>query len=172
MAAQPIGRYCACLCGESIDHMRSDAKYSPECRARVDLEKKREYDKQRQGRRKKTSPHEASQRQSVNQRQVFVWRSHAADAPNRRQVLCKVCYGMPWARLQNRREDARDGFFGPSVVPAGSVHCRGCNEPYSPEPAPEPCSVLGSSAGTAARAGELHGHTIERGMNFKKSAKR
>lgn len=167
MAAQPIGRYCACLCGASIDHMRSDAKYFPACRERIDTEKKREYDKRRQGRRRKTPPIP-----SVNPRLVFVWRSHAADAPNRRQKLCKVCYGMPWARLQNRREDARDGFFGPSVVPEGSAHCRGCGEPYSPEPAPEPCSVLGSSAGTAARAGELHGHTIERGMNFKKSAKR
>jgi hypothetical protein len=72
------------------------------------------------------------------------------DTPNRSQRLCKVCGGMPWARTETRLTDT----FDPVAIHG---FCRGCDEPYAPEPPLKGEPVLGSSAGIAIQASDIHG---------------
>jgi hypothetical protein len=79
---------------------------------------------------------------------------------NRRQKPCKVCAGMPWARTPERITDGKDGYVHRVVNDNG--RCRGCDEPYAPEPAPVPGVILRSSSGMVAAHGTLHGADISR----------
>lgn len=78
---------------------------------------------------------------------------------------CVVCGGMPWARLPKRQMDqvgthtANISKFGePVAMPAGKgvpghhvPVCRGCGEPYSPEPGLRHAPYISSSASMALR---------------------
>lgn len=88
----------------------------------------------------------------------------------RRQKPCLVCAGMPWARVPTRITEGRAGFLGDPVTGDNGL-CRGCGEAYAPEPPPEPCAVISSSAGLAARHGEEQGHDIRHGENYKNAVK-
>lgn len=168
MAAQPIGRYCACGCAQSIDHMRRDAKWLPGHNRAVALERQREYDKQRTTR-KRPTPSVLRQRAARKALCRLDHNVYSAERnglpPPPRQKICGVCCGMPWARLPARFPDSTSVEKDP--VAGDNLLCRGCGESYSPEPKPEPAETLRSSGGMAARLGELHGYTTERGQNMK-----
>lgn len=155
MVASPISRYCGCGCNQTIDHMHMNTKYHPDCRKRLELDRARM--------RGRSATDYGPARKSQNPRQHFV-RTRNDDAPNRRQNFCRICCGMPWARVPDRVTEGREGHEIP--VSLDGYHCRECGEAYAPEPPPEPMSVLISSAALAAKEGELHGQTIERGFSF------
>lgn len=171
MAAQPIGRYCQCGCGQSIDHMRIDAMYLPTCKRLVALERQREYDRNRskeKRERAKLQPSRLKQialRKSVTPLSHNVYSDRQGLPPPPRQKICDVCCGMPWARLPTRFQDCT-AVEKPAVAGDNGL-CRGCGEAYAPEPAPDPCETLRSSAGMAAREGDVHGYQSQRGMNMK-----
>lgn len=73
---------------------------------------------------------------------------------------------MPWARQPDRVTDGHAGFLGEPVTGVDCL-CRGCGEPYAPEPPPSREPVLGSSAGMAARHGDEQGVNIERNRGGK-----
>jgi hypothetical protein len=159
MAAQPIGRYCACGCGASIDDRPVISTRTRECQIKFDHRRRSAVSLVQRSHRR--SPHGGT----------FRARNRLMDgeAPNRRQKPCTVCCGMPWARTGDRFPEARPGHEKP--VSYDGQRCRGCGDLYAPEPKPEMCSVIGSSAGLAARHGEEQGVTIERGVNYKTAVK-
>lgn len=148
-------RVCACGCGHGLGHMRATALYSPKCAARLGIVQ--------------TEPRHRARpkcKATLNPYSNIAGGRNAE--PNRSQALCKVCFGMPWARLETRQQDN-------GTVADGRGRCRGCGEAYAPEPRPEPRSVLASSAGMAVRAGELGGYQsgkprVERVSRAKHSA--
>jgi hypothetical protein len=77
------------------------------------------------------------------------------DPPRERRKLCQICLGMPWARTEDRSEWFRD------KERAVGNPCRGCGQPWAPEPDPAPASVLRSSAGMCVRAAD--GQTLSDG---------
>lgn len=71
---------------------------------------------------------------------------------------------MPWARQPYRFVDE----VSDKTVSDESGRCTGCGEPYAPEPPPEREPVIGSSAGIAARASDMHGGPSKlKGSNYK-----
>lgn len=151
-----VGRICKCGCQRSIDHRREHARYHEVCAAKRHAERMRGY---RVGRAE--YPHQGPERKAPYPR-IDVHKAFAGDLPNRRQKLCAGCGGMPWARTTTR--------FTADHDPVGNEHgyCNTCHEPYSPEPRPETIPVLGSSAGMAVRANDVHGTEVVRGQNYKK----
>ena len=162
MAASPIGRYCHCGCGASIDHLRCDAKWAPACGERVMLERKRAANRKRD-RRGCTNKLKA-----LNPRKHLV-RERNELVKNPRQKFCLVCCGMPWAREPDRFTEGRPGCEQP--VSTNHGRCRGCGEAWAPEPPPEPGSFIVSSAGTTALYGRLYGTHYEAGQGEKKGNK-
>lgn len=153
-AKDTTGKVCICGCGQSIEHLRYDAKYHPVCRSRIETERKRAYDRKRAVR---TRPIP-----SLGRRQVTV--RNAVDPQGLKDaepVKCHVCYDMPWARTSVRIADGRDGFEGARVANDRGI-CRGCGEAWEPEPPIERGEVLRSSAGMVFKHGELHGETLDR----------
>lgn len=147
MAAERIvGRLCVCGCGQPIEQGRKNAAYTIPCRERRDSERHAERHRSKVQQTQRRTPHPRTNR--VVKR--VTWR----DDPNRRQKLCKVCFGMPWAR---RPERVNEGHAYSLIPVAGdNLMCNGCGEPYSPEPPAEPGEVLTSSAGMTAKYAELH----------------
>lgn len=93
---------------------------------------------------------------SVQPRENYV-RADAMRVPN---VLCKECCGMSWVRRVGLYSEVKGAppLKGCGVMgPDGVVRCKACGDEYAPEPRPEPASALVSSAGMAARHGQLHG---------------
>lgn len=92
---------------------------------------------------------------SLAQREHYVRSDTPACERSPRIVECEACCDMPWARSEARL----DRNFDPIGVKdaGGVVRCRGCNEPYAAERPPERSNPLVSSAGMAARHGQLHG---------------
>jgi hypothetical protein len=75
---------------------------------------------------------------------------------------CNQCYDMPWARTNERRntmsgDSAAEG--SPVVGPNGL--CLGCGLPYEPEPRPELCGTVRSSAGICVDHGLVEGIPVE-----------
>lgn len=158
MAAAPIGRFCACGCGASIDDRPTNSIRTRECQAHHDNQQRKE--RWARGgdealRKHRKSPHPGRFR--IRHRIMI------SEAPPRRQKPCKVCAGMPWARLPERVTEGHSGFPGDPVTGDNGL-CRGCGEPFAPEPPPEREPTLGSSAGVAIRAAATHGYVFERGM--------
>ena len=144
MSASPVGRYCACSCGASIDHRPIYAKYTVECAAR--------------------------QRVLRDRHRVWACKPSTAVTPRRdpldpprepNLMMCKRCCDIPWARAPRREADTPQGQGNFSGVVGfemcGRWLCKGCGEVYAPEAKPENCVVLSSSAGMTERAAQFHG---------------
>lgn len=81
----------------------------------------------------------------------YVGKDILHEGPRRPCVVCKVCFGLPWARRPERRGDGRgDSALAerPPVVGEDGL-CLGCGLPYSPEPEPRRDSGVRSSAAMA-----------------------
>jgi hypothetical protein len=140
MSIRPLkhpDRICTCGCGRGIGYVRAQPAYHPACAKRLGITQH--------------APKREKAYEQKSQPYSHITGGRFTD-PNRRQKPCKVCFGMPWARLQTRLGDHE-------AVADRSGRCRGCRELYAPEPRPEPCSVIGSSAAMAVREGQLHGMT-------------
>ena len=83
---------------------------------------------------------------------------HFKDEGRQKQDICKVCYGMPWARTPERFNESSGHGLHP--VTKGDRRCVGCGELYQPEPAQNMGSAIASSAGTMADHGALYGSEI------------
>jgi len=147
-AEQAPGRTCACGCGRPVAVTHRHQKYSLQCRARVDNERR-----QAQKLAKRENPRDLAF-VSVEPRQRHVI-SHAE--PNRRQKPCLTCYGMPSARKVNRYTEGLFWGDAVAVVPphTGETEplpvCKGCGEQYAEDAPVERGSVIVSSAGIAVR---------------------
>lgn len=175
MAANPVGRLCECNCGGSIDHMTNNARYLPACRLRI---------RNANARAKtvamaKVRPvrfcacqcgaeitHMRSDalrtRENESHKRVHVQSGMRlpTDPEYIPTIHCKVCFGLTWARTPDR------------MVANDTWRCKGCNEPYAPEPKPDFGSLLRSSAGTMKDAGKLWGCAIAgRGESYLKGNK-
>lgn len=161
-AEQIVGRVCACGCGASLDGMHRSAKWFPACRDRIVRERKKESHRKRSLESRRANRSRSLERLQLQRGSLThgAWRVIERHEPvkNRRQYVCLVCFGMPWARRPDRLSEGRPGFEKPVVDDTGL--CRGCGEAWEPEPAPEPMSLLSSSAGTAVRHGQLHGTDV------------
>jgi hypothetical protein len=155
-------------CGKSIDHMRGTAKWCVACGVDATHERKLAYNRLRTTESRKaerrTGNHtgrvkDHSQEKAVNPHQNRVLRG--AHSPNPRQNPCKVCWGMSWARVPERVVD--DSLHSESVVGKHGL-CRGCGQPWAPEPPPERGSFIGSSAGIAVVEGRLFGYADNKGQ--------
>lgn len=149
MAAEQIpGRICACGCGGSLDGLPRQTQRLPDCQREHRIKSRRD------------------RMRNVHGVQNKVFRRSeadlAADPPRERVPVCKVCCGLPWARVPERWGDDGPGGLGDPIVGDNGL-CRGCNEPYAPEPPPERLEPIGSSAGTLARHGTLYGVEITMG---------
>lgn len=157
-APAPRTDFCLCGCGVSLMGRRPGTMYStPACKtkARWHIEKARLALRQRTSR-----PQDAESKKTPHAVRRLVVNHHAyspGEAPHVPNILCKSCFGMPWAR----RNDREVSETSDAVVADYTGRCSGCGEAYAPEPRPEPISVLQSSAGMAARAAPFHGHTVE-----------
>lgn len=81
----------------------------------------------------------------------YVGKDILHEGPRQPNVVCKVCFGLPWARRPERRGDGRgDSALAerPPVVGEDGL-CRGCGLPYAPEPEPRRDSGVRSSAAMA-----------------------
>lgn len=145
------GRLCACGCLKSIDHLRANAKRMPGCQWLRE--------RQRESERAKTRT-----RVRDRSKKNIVAKPFKADLPRSSQRPCLVCAGMPWARTPERTTDDREGYQARVVNDNGL--CRGCGEPYAPEPRPEGPSLLCSSAGTAVRASDMNGQEVAPGRGI------
>lgn len=124
-------RECECGCGAPMVGLSRHTRFRPECARRRHLERKRaEREKKRPALAAQARLREQSR--SLDPRVTFVVEHHD---PNRPQVICDVCGGMPWRR---------DGV------------CRGCGDPPGEETI-QHGSVLRSSAGTAVDSGRYYG---------------
>lgn len=89
-------------------------------------------------------------------------------------IKCLQCCDMPWARRKDR-SNSRSGDSaqkGPSVVDERGL-CRGCGLPWAPEPRPELCGTIRSSAALAAEHGSLYGgQNLSMGNGQRKGVKR
>lgn len=85
----------------------------------------------------------------------------AVEPPRTAIIVCKHCYGIPWARCVARHNESHgSGTMVPVAYPPGlgvpghhEPVCRGCGLPYAPEPALRRQSPLSSSAGLALAFG-------------------
>lgn len=139
-----LTRLCACGCERGIGYLQAHAKYHPVCKVAIDR------DRQLAQRRARLKLRPRTRTPYAN----FV-KADRPVAERNPQRLCKICFGMAWARMPTRFGESGPSIHG--VADATGVLCRGCGLAYSPEPPPERMSVLGSSAGTAVREGQLHG---------------
>lgn len=178
MAAQPIGRFCECGCGQSIDHMSPHARFLPPCKRVHALKMQRSYDKQRSERRRRKRvemrqrgeaqapdrPRQAAARKSTARADHPVYSESQSGIPDkpRGRMKCQVCCDMQDARVPERK----DGLGRSVVGPDGK--CRGCGDGWAPTAPLERCETLRSSAGMAVREGALHGYNTERGFNMKR----
>jgi hypothetical protein len=135
--------------------MRGDAKWCSTCSVQIMLERKRAFNRARSAAGKRRRYPNAQK--SLNPHQNIVSSRHD---PNPRQKFCLVCCGMPWARSPQRFQEGRPGHE--EAVAGDAWLCKGCGEAWAPEPAPEPLSLLGSSAGLAVSSGELYGMKSEK----------
>lgn len=139
MAAEQIpGRLCACGCLGSLEGFPRQQRRLPECQL-----------KHRRTRRNLAEP---KLRVLTNKLPP----ASGTDVPRQRVPVCKVCCGLPWARVPERWGDDGPSGLGDPIVGDNGL-CRGCGGAYEPEPEPERQSALGSSAGTLARHGSLFG---------------
>lgn len=147
-AEQQSGRVCQCGCGRPIERKRKNAVLRIDCRARRDSQL---HAARHAVRRKKQNEERLAlnqcQRRSISR---VSWR----DDPNRRQALCRMCFGMPWARAPYRYNESTAYALIP--VSDESMRCSGCGEPWAPEPPVALQDTLSSSAGMVARHGDLH----------------
>lgn len=62
---------------------------------------------------------------------------------------CTTCWGMSWARRPDRRyvNEQQPNLACAPYVAGPDWRCRGCGEPYAPEPSPERDDTLHSSMG-------------------------
>jgi hypothetical protein len=150
-AAQiPGGRLCRCGCGRPVDPSRRACRYTRECSERVRAETQRAHNANRDRSNatcKRYRERRAAEREKLGALALVEGRKSAR--------ICPVCCGMPWARLTERLTTDGSGFWG--AVSHDGVTCRGCGEPYAPEPPVTAEATIGSSGGTAARHGELFG---------------
>jgi hypothetical protein len=75
------------------------------------------------------------------------------------EIVCKHCFGMPWARRSDRFNERSgqcllEGHGDPVAV---NGICRGCGEHWAPEPKLELCGTVRSSAAMAVEHGRLFG---------------
>lgn len=132
---------CWCGCGRSIDGMPKGTRYHPKCAPRVKAERKREV---RRASENRVGP------------KTIVISERGPDNPRKPQPKqCKLCCDVPWARATDRLDESWEPIG--VVCPDGVVRCRACWERYAEGPTPRRCSVLSSSAGTAAQHGALFG---------------
>lgn len=153
-------------CVADISHMRANAKWCVACGVDATHERKlahnrlRTSDSRKEARRnrsRKGREKNLTQQKALNPHQNCVTSRHF---PNPRQYPCKVCWGMPWARVPERVVD--DSLWSDSVVGKSGL-CRGCGQAWAPEPPPERGSLTGSSAGVAVAHGRLFGYAEGRG---------
>lgn len=144
---QRPGRLCACGCLAPIDHLKLSAKRLPGCQWEYERVKRAAYERERAAR---------GRRRGTGSKNVV----KNLDVENRRQRPCLVCAGMPWARSPERMTEGRDGYAHRVVNDNGL--CRGCGEPYAPEPPPKLGSAIRSSGGTVAAHGTLYAFDIAR----------
>lgn len=148
-AEQMSGRLCVCGCQQPIERGRKNAAWRLDCRAKRDSELHAERHRSKVQKVQRQTPHPRSN--CVRTLKRVSWRDDPT--PNRRQNLCKVCFGMPWARRPDRCNDGH-GF---QLIPVTGDNglCTGCGEPWGPEPEPERGELITSSAGMIARHAEL-----------------
>lgn len=140
---------CECGCGASLVGLPVSTRFAPACAKRRHEERIRRLRKERL--------RSAAPRHPVE-------RNPPEASPRAPQAKCSACGGMPWAR----EVDRYDEYWRPvAVVPphtspvAPPPVCRTCGGQYgNAPPLPRP-SVLGSSAGTAARAAATHGLSFD-----------
>jgi hypothetical protein len=170
MAANPIGRWCACLCGASIDHLSNQARYTPECRKALDKLKERE-----RYRAKKPTV----SRPCINEGCAGLVLNVRKDS-----VRCKPCQIIHERSKKNRLDQngkrkrtvahshpgpksPNDPAYVPTIhckecygLPHRRPHkwrCATCRQEWAPEQRPEQ-PILRSSAGTASDAGKFYGY--------------
>lgn len=143
-------RLCACGCERPVNPDARGAKYSSLCAVERSLAQRREW-KRRKMERMKLERASQSAAPQQERRVAAQWETVKV----RHQKCCKACSGMPWAR-QLDRLDEYERPIG-KLDSKNRVVCRECGEPYGEERPPERPNVLGSSSGTAARHGQLHG---------------
>lgn len=131
---------CECGCGRSIEGAPINTRFAPECL------------RLRQINRKRAERVKAAELKSVTGRFNHVLSDHTTGNPRSARVLsCQLCCDMPWARSDQRLDTSYDPIG--VRAPDGAVRCRACGGAYSPECAPEPQSVLRSSAGMVRHVG-------------------
>lgn len=161
-----------CACGADISHMRKPAKRCIACRQVVEREAKRRWSAGRGANRKRDRKAEwklIKERTCSLAPMARLVREVGDPVPNPRQEFCLVCCGMPWARVDDRLCDGRDGYEKP--VSENGI-CRGCGEPWGPEPAINLGSVLRSSSGMVAAHGQLFGDSVSVGRGLYERKKR
>ncbi len=160
------GRICATEgCDVCIDNLCKASKYCRPCSSKRDLERRIASIKLRRSTPEGRAAENAKRKARVAavrpwDRAVY---SYNDPVKNHRQKFCTVCYGMPWARVQDRFRDERE-FAGSEIVNDNGL-CKGCGEPWGPEPFERP-SLLTSSAGTAVREGKLYGMQFQEGKGL------
>lgn len=121
----PPVRPCPCGCGLLVDTGQRRPRYAPECQRR------RQQEKQNRSRAlaKARSDLSRSECKSLVPRQVVSPTRIAADPIHVPKRHCRVCFGMPWVRVDC---------------------CAGCGQPYAPERAVVGAIVLRSPMGLGA----------------------
>lgn len=179
MAANPVGRFCACLCGASIDHLPGNCVRMPQCQ--------RTYNRQSnmlgkralrangrpRGRECECGCGSSIDHMSINAkylpeckalaRKLFRSTRDRPENDTERKTpkpisstqrvhtskCCRECCGLPHRRPHMWR-------------------CKVCLQPWEPELRPEQ-SLLCSSGGTAASHGRLYGaEKVSRGESYNK----
>ncbi len=165
MAANPVARFCACGCGQSLDGMRRDALRTRAC--------------QKLHERAQSRTPEAAERRRQNQAKVQNQgrkRACAHDNPGHYvhtdpvyipTKRCQYCANIPDARTIDRviNDNALVITFVARVPPGYSDRpnlpcCVGCGERYGADTPIARGSYLRSSASTCAKAGELWGYKV------------
>lgn len=141
MPVQGKGRLCGTVgCNVSLEGRSANARY---CRACSLLRKRASSNAP-----KRSSPatleKQAKARKSLRPFDHEVsGKKYAGETHKAKTVLCGTCGGMSWRR--------------DTCTALGVLCCVECRLRYEPEPPMPRMSVLGSSAGTAVRAGALYG---------------
>ncbi len=147
-------------CTTSIENSKAGTRWCPACRVKMHNNK-------------------AARREGAKVRQALFPHAHRVahpkmherrTEPREAQVKCKRCYGMPWARVNDRLNECSGGMGVPSVPVVGvDGRCLGCGLPYEPEPKPELCGSVRSSAGLCSEHGSLYGNeSVYRGTGSAK----
>lgn len=132
---------CQCGCGRSIEGMPRGTRYTPECAPLVKAKRKRDLRRASESR--------------VGPKTIVISGRDQSSPRKPCPFKCALCCDLPWARAVDRLDERWEpiGVSGAD----GVVRCRDCGGLYVPEPAPDRCSVIRSSAGMAAAHGSMHG---------------